>query len=204
MTRDRLFYAGLSLAGAAIWLWFLLLLTAPPADAQERCTSQVFDPPLESGWAMPGDADTVSIMFADGGGITLVGPFSLGDTISHPGRLAVSLAKCSGSLPEPTPEPTPTVVPTPTPEPTPPVPEDQCCTTVVTPGPTATPAPIIPAPSTPPPWSTPYIPEAGTYVPPVPSTPELPATGATTDLLVVLGLLALAGGLMLATHRRWS
>jgi LPXTG-motif cell wall-anchored protein len=34
--------------------------------------------------------------------------------------------------------------------------------------------------------------------------PELPVTGATTDLLVVLGLLALAGGLMLATHRRWS
>jgi LPXTG-motif cell wall-anchored protein len=33
--------------------------------------------------------------------------------------------------------------------------------------------------------------------------PELPVTGSTTDALIVFGLLALAGGLMLATHRRF-
>jgi LPXTG-motif cell wall-anchored protein len=210
MTDRRGDLLAATLVALIIGLMALTFFAHPAYGQEQRCTVQSFDPPIGPTFAMPGDADTIRITLADGGGLMLVGPFVLGDVVDA-GGLVVGLEKCSGSLPEPTPEPEPTPTvpaldPTPVPEPSPmPVPEDQCCTTVVTPGPTATPTPIIPAPPTPEPTVPPFRPWVPTpQATPTPELPELPATGATTDLLVVLALLALAGGLMLATHRRWS
>jgi LPXTG-motif cell wall-anchored protein len=179
-----------------------------PADAQERCTVQSFDPPIGPTFAMPGDADTIRITLADGGGLMLVGPFVLGDMVDA-GGLIVALEKCTGSIPapEPTPEPQPTPTvptpdPTPIPEPTP-TPIVSCCTTVVTPGPEPTPTVITSTPMPNPrppvdPTPTPHVPD----VPDVPVTPELPATGSTSGPLVVAALFALAVGWLLVSAAR--
>ena len=186
-----------AIIAALIALMALTYFAHPAYGQEQRCSVQVFDPPLESGWAMPGDADTVEVMFTDGTGATFVGPFTLGDIITHPGQVAASIRKCTGSIPAP--EPTPEPQPTPTPEPTPsvtPVPEDQCCTTVVTPGPEPTPTPIVPGVPTP---FVPLITQVGTPapdVPDVPDVPTLPETGSNTGPLVVAALAAIGAGLM--------
>jgi len=66
---------------------------------------QTFDPPIGPTFAMPGNADTVRITLADGTGLTLMGPFVLGDVIDAGGPV-VSLEKCFGEA-QPTPTPTP-------------------------------------------------------------------------------------------------
>lgn len=209
-----------AIAMAALWVWFLVLLTAPPADAQEpeRCTVQTFAEPIGPVFQMPGDADTIRITYTDGTGVTLVGPFVLGDTVDA-GAPFVTLEKCSGSgvppttppAPTATPEPTPTPTPEPQPTPTPPS-EDSCCTTIVTPGPE--PTPIIPGPPTPPPGY--EVPTPTTYpTPPFepvtptpglpwrePHPPALPETGAGTTLLLVIGGALIAAGLILYSARR--
>lgn len=193
-----------ALIACAVVAMAALTYFAHPAYGQqgERCTVQVFDPPLESGWLMPGDADFVRVMFTDGTGATLIGPFSLGDPITHPGQVAASVEKCSGvaptvpPTPTATPEPLPTPTPTATPEPT----------STPTPPPTAT--PIIPPPPVPTPTVTPTPtptatpePTATPTQPTVPPRPELPATGGGDLAWVASPLLAAGLVLWVLSHR---